>query len=94
MSKMKVSENTNLTLDLKTIFLIVGFTISLGTMWANLNASIEEAKKLPEPTLTESEWRIKDELIRTTILQNADGIQEIKDRLSIIENRLYEIKSQ
>lgn len=91
---MKVSENTNLTLDLKTIFLIVGFTISLGTMWANLNASIEEAKKLPEPTLTESEWRIKDELIRTTILQNADGIQEIKDRLSIIENRLYEIKSQ
>lgn len=94
MSKMKLSESTNLTLDLKTIFIIVGFTISLGTMWANLNASIEEAKKLPEPTLTESEWRIKDELIRTTILQNADGIQEIKDRLSIIENRLYEIKSQ
>ena len=91
---MKISESTNLTLDLKTIFLIIGFTISLVTMWANLNASIEEAKKLPEPTLTESEWRIKDELIRTTILQNADGIQEIKDRLSIIENRLYEIKSQ
>ena len=88
---MKISESTNLTLDLKTIALIIGFTSSMVLMYANLKADIDEAKQLPKPTLSATEWAIKDELIRTTIMQNANGIEEIKDKLNTIESRLYEI---
>ena len=86
-----INENTNLTLDIKTLCIIIGFAVSMVSMYAKLQADIEDAKHLPKPTLSATEWEIKDELIRTTIMQNAEGIEEIKDKLNTIENRLYEI---
>tara|TARA_B100000519_G_C14257790_1_gene445950 strand:- start:4801 stop:5073 length:273 start_codon:yes stop_codon:yes gene_type:complete len=88
---MKISESTNLTLDLKTLILIIGFTVSMVMMYAKLQADIKIAMDEPKPTLSATEWEIKDELIRTTIMQNAEGIKEIKSQLNTIENRLYEI---
>jgi hypothetical protein len=88
---MNISESTNLTLDLKTLIMIIGFTVSMVMMYAKLQADIQDAKNLPKPTLSATEWEIKDELIRTTIMQNAEGIKEIKSQLNTIENRLYEI---
>ena len=88
---MKINESTAINLDLKSLIMIIGFTVSMVMMYAKLQADIEDAKNLPKPTLTATEWQIKDELIRTTIMQNAEGIEEIKDKLNTIENRLYEI---
>jgi len=88
---MKINESTAINLDLKTLIMIIGFTSSMVLMYAKLQADIEDAKQLPKPTLSATEWEIKDELIRTTIMQNAEGIEEIKDKLNTIENRLYEI---
>ena len=87
----KLSESTNLTLDLKTIIIVLGFTISLVSVYYSLLGQIEEAKLLPHPTLTATEWKIKDELIRTTVQQNAQALQEVKEQLNKIEDRLYEI---
>ena len=86
-----INEQTKINLDLKTLFIILGFTISMVSMYAKLQADIEDAKNLPEPTLSATEWEIKDELIRTTIMQNAEGIEDIKLQLNKIEDRLYEI---
>lgn len=88
---LRVGEGSLLTLDIKTLIMIIGFTVSMVMMYAKLQADIEDAKNLPKPTLSATEWEIKDELIRTTIMQNAEGIEEIKDKLNTIENRLYEI---
>jgi len=88
---MKISESTNLTLDIKTLIIIIGFAVSMVSMYAKLQADISDAKLLPKPTLSATEWAIKDELIRTTIMQNANGIEEIKNKLNTIESRLYEI---
>jgi hypothetical protein len=88
---MKISESTNLTLDIKTLIIIIGFAVSMVSMYAKLQADISDAKELPKPTLSATEWAIKDELIRTTIMQNANGIEEIKNKLNTIESRLYEI---
>ena len=88
---MKINESTAINLDLKSLIMIIGFTVSMVMMYAKLQSDIEDAKNLPKPTLTATEWQIKDELIRTTIMQNAEGIEEIKDKLNTIENRLYEI---
>ena len=86
-----INEQTKINLDLKTLFIILGFTISMVSMYAKLQADIEDAKNLPEPTLSATEWEIKDELIRTTIMNNASGIEDIKKQLNKIEDRLYEI---
>ena len=91
---MKISENTNLTLDIKTICIVIGFSVSLVSVYYSLLGQIEEAKVLPKPTLSETEWKIKDELIRTTILNNAQALEEVKDKLNTIENRLYEINNK
>tara|TARA_R100001463_G_scaffold44370_1_gene92208 strand:+ start:2395 stop:2682 length:288 start_codon:yes stop_codon:yes gene_type:complete len=87
----KISESTNLTLDLKTIIIVIGFTISLVSVYYSLLNQIEDAKLLPTPTLTATEWKIKDELIRTTVQQNAQALEEIKQQLNKLENRIYEI---
>ncbi len=96
---MKITESTSVNLDIKSLIMIIGFTVSLVTMYAKLQADISDAKDLPKPTLTATEWQIKDQLIRETIKNtliatenNAQGIQEIKDKLNKIEDRLYEIK--
>jgi Mg2+ and Co2+ transporter CorA len=86
-----INEQTKIKLDLKTLGIILTFTISMVMMYAKLQADIQEAKELPKPTLSATEWEIKDELIRTTIMNNASGIEDIKKQLNKIEDRLYEI---
>ena len=43
----KISENTNVTLDLKTVIAIIVVTASFVGMYYTLQADIEEARKLP-----------------------------------------------
>ncbi len=93
-----INEQTKINLDLKTLVMIIGFTVSMVTMYMKLQSDIKLAMESPPPTITASEWEIKDLLIRETIKNtliitenNAQGIQELKDKLVVIENRLYEI---
>tara|TARA_R100001443_G_scaffold113463_1_gene128213 strand:- start:7187 stop:7480 length:294 start_codon:yes stop_codon:yes gene_type:complete len=95
---MKISESTNLTLDLKTLILIIGFTVSMVMMYAKLQADIKIAMDEPKPSISSTEFEMKDLLIRENIKNtliitenNAQGIQELKEKLIVIENRLYEI---
>ena len=55
-------------------------------------ADIQEAKELPEPVIDRTEYDLKDELIRQTILDTQDDVDEIKDKLDKIDERLYEIQ--
>ena len=87
----KVSENTELTLDLKTIALIVAGAISLAGMYFTLTAEIEVAKKLPEPSISRTEYDLKDQLIRETIENKAEQVQENSNKLDKIDEKLYEI---
>lgn len=87
----KVSENTELTLDLKTIGIIVAGAISLAGMYFTLNAEIELAKELPKPELTRTEYDLKDQLIRETIENTASQVQENSNKLDKIDEKLYEI---
>ena len=63
----KLSENTEVTVDLKTIALVVGGAISFAGLYFTLKKDIELAKQLPEPTITRTEYDLKDQLIRKTI---------------------------
>ena len=60
----EIGEKTKITLDLKTIGMVVGFTISLSTMWFTLKADIATAMENPKPPIERVEYDLKDELIR------------------------------
>ena len=88
----QISEETKVTLDLKTIGMIVGFVIMIAGMWYTLQAEIAEAKELPAPVIDRVEYDLKDELIRQTIMDTQEDVDEIKDKLDKIDERLYEIQ--
>ena len=88
----EVSENTKLTLDLKTIGIIVSFVATACGMWFGLKSEIAEAKELPKTNITITEFDLKDELIRGTIMDTQDDVEEIKETLEKIDERLYEIQ--
>ena len=48
----KLDEGTQITLDLKTIGIILFFVATVVGMWFTLQADIEEAKALPSTTTT------------------------------------------
>lgn len=86
----EIGENTKITLDLKTIGLIVAGIISLVGMWFALQADIEEAKELPDPEVTRMEYDLKDQMIRETIMNTQDDVTEIKQSIEKIEDKLYD----
>jgi len=91
---MNVSEKTQLTLDLKTIAIIISFVVSLCGMWFALQAEIELAKKLPKPEVSRTEYDLKDQLIRETIINTQEQVEENGKKLDLIEQRLYELSTQ
>ena len=91
MAAPQISEETKVTLDLKTIGMIVGFTITIASMYFVMQADIAEAKELPRPEISKTEYELKDELIRNTIMDTQDDVEEIKESIDKIDERLYEI---
>ena len=88
----QIGEETKVTLDLKTIGMIVGFVLMIAGMWYTLQADIALAKELPEPVIDRVEYELKDELIRETIINTQEDVEEIKESLDKIDERLYELQ--
>jgi hypothetical protein len=87
----KLGEGTQVTVDLKTIGMIIGFTITIASMYFIMQADIAEAKELPRPEISKLEYDLKDELIRATIMDTQDDVEEIKETIKKIDQRLYEM---
>tara|TARA_B100000579_G_scaffold95537_1_gene75646 strand:- start:90 stop:377 length:288 start_codon:yes stop_codon:yes gene_type:complete len=94
MAAPQISEETKVTLDLKTIGMIVAFVITIAGMWFTLQADIAQAKELPAPVIDRIEYDLKDELIRQTIMDTQEDVEEIKETIDKIDQRLYEIQKQ
>ena len=102
----QLDENTSMGLDLdgdgkadvkislKTIGAVVFAIVSLAGVWFSLKQDIALAKELPEPVIDRVEYDLKDELIRQTIMDTQEDVEDIKDQLDKIDERLYEIQKQ
>ena len=90
----QVSEETKITLDLKTIGIILFFVATVVGMWFTLQGDIQEAKELPLPEIDRIEYDLKDELIRQTILDTQDDVEAMKEQLDKIDERLYELQQR
>ena len=87
----KISENTELTLDLKTLIIIVSFVVTVVGMWFAIQADIQLAKELPEAEVSRTEYDLKDQLIRETIISTEEKVDANSEKLDKIDEKLYEI---
>jgi hypothetical protein len=86
-----ISENTELTLDIKTLVIIISFVVSFVGMYFALQKDIELAKELPKPQVTRTEYDLKDQLIRETIMNTQKRVEENSNKLDKIDEKLYQI---
>ena len=98
---MELNENTQVKLDLKTIAIIVAGALSVASTYFTLQSKIDDLNyKIENITgdefVKKMELQLKDELVRSTIIQiekSTEGLKEDildnKDRIKEVENKVY-----
>jgi cell division protein FtsL len=96
-----INENTEVKLDLKTIAIICGGVLSVASTYFTLQGKIDELNNKienfsGEEFVQKMEFQLKDELVRSTIIQiekSTEGLKEDildnKDRIKEIEDKVY-----
>ena len=96
MAKAKeLSENTSFTVSLQTLGGIAAGIAAIIGMWFALQADIAEAKELPvapPPDVTRMEYDMKDQLIRQTIMTTQEDVQELKQDMKRIEDKIDKLR--
>lgn len=88
----KIGEDTEITLDIKTIVIVLAFIGTAIGMWFTLKADIELAKELPKPNITRTEYDLKDQMVRDAIMRTQEQVEEIGKDVKTIDERLFEIQ--
>jgi len=89
----ELNENTGFQVSIKTLIAIGAAMATVISMWFMLQADIEDAKNLPEPPpqdVTRMEFDMKDKMIRQTIITTQEDVEDIKESLEKIEDKLYD----
>ena len=91
----ELNEDTGFVLSIKTL-IGIGFAIATVVgMWFALQADIAEAKELPvppPPDVTRMEFDMKDQNIRLTIENTANDVEELKEDLDRIEDKIDKLR--
>ena len=98
----ELNEDTSFKVSVKTL---IGIAFAIATvvgMWFALQADIQEAKdsppaitleeildQIPESEISRMEFDMKDQMIRNTIMTTQKDVEEIKESLEKIEDKLY-----
>jgi len=92
----ELNEDYGFKISIKTLVgIAIGITTIVSFWFAQqaqineLRTEIEEAKELPKPNISRTEYELKDELVRQTILDTQDDVDDIKESLDRIEDKLY-----
>ena len=91
----ELNEDSSFKVSIKTL-IGIGFAMAtVISMWFMLQADIAEAKELPippNPDVTRMEFDMKDKNIRLTIENTQDDVEEIKEDLKRIEDKIDRLK--
>jgi hypothetical protein len=90
----ELNEDIGFKVSIKTLVGIGAAMATVISMWFVLQADIQEAKELPKPNISRTEYDLKDELIRQTIMDTQDDVEDIKAQLEKIDERLYELQTR
>lgn len=87
-NEIKLDKGTRFNITLELLAVIIAGVVSTMGIYYKLSSDIEEAKQLPVPSVTKTEWELKDQLIREAILNTQKQVEEMNKRLDRIENKL------
>ena len=91
----ELNEDTGFNVSIKTL---EGIGFAMATvigMWFMLQADIQEARLLPEPTppeISRMEFDMKDQLVRQTIMTTQEDVKEIKEQLEKLNDKIDRLR--
>ena len=88
----EISKDTKFALSVETLISLIGGLIIASGFYFNLKAQINQAMELPEPVISRQEYDLKDNAIRSEIMNNRELIEKNFEKLEIIEQRLYVLR--
>jgi len=91
----ELNEDTGFKVSIKTLIGIGAAMATVISMWFMLQADIEEAKLLPEPTppeISRMEFDMKDQLVRQTIMTTQEDVKEIKATLEKLNDKIDRLR--
>ena len=87
---MELGKDTKLTLKLETIISVVVTIGMVVGVYFSLLGEIAIAKELPTPEVSRTEYDLKDQMVRDTIMKTQEDVEEIKEDIKNIERIIIE----
>jgi len=85
---MKISENTEFKIDIKTVIGIIMLTTTLVGMYYTLQEDIRLAKTLPPVEVTRLEYELKEEWNEKMIMQLKDQVEVLEETADILKEEI------
>ena len=85
---MKISENTEFKIDIKTVIGIIMLTTTLVGMYYTLQEDIRLAKTLPPVEVTRLEYELKEEWNEKMIMQLKDQVKVLEETTDILKEEI------
>tara|TARA_X000001388_G_scaffold66699_1_gene53637 strand:- start:131 stop:424 length:294 start_codon:yes stop_codon:yes gene_type:complete len=82
---VEVSKESKFTFSIETLVSICVSIFMIVGLWYNLQADIEEAKKLPEPPVSRTEYDLKDQMIRNSIMNTEEKVEKLEEKVDDIK---------
>jgi|TARA_R100000808_G_C2150687_1_gene159502 hypothetical protein len=90
----ELNEDTGFKISVKTL-IAIGFAMAtLIGFYFTLQADIAEAKELPKPEISRTEFDLKDKMIRETIINTKEDVEEIKETQSKMDEKIDRIEQK
>ena len=81
----EVSKDSKFTFSLETLISLAVTIFMVVGMWFTLQADIKEAKELPEPPIGRTEYDLKDQMIRNSIMNTEDKVEKLEEKVDDIK---------
>ena len=88
----ELSKDTKFSFSVETIIALAAAITTLVGMYYALQSDIDEAKRLPPAEVSRTEYDLKDQLIRETIINIEEKVDDNGLKLDKIEERLYKMQ--
>lgn len=91
----ELNENTGFHISVKTLIGIGTAMATVISMWFMLQLDIKEAKELPVPPpsdVSRMEYTLKDEMIRGAIFQTQKDLDEMKETIKRLEDKIDRLR--
>ncbi len=90
----ELNENTGFKISVKTL-IAIGFALStLIGFYFTIQSDIAEAKALPIPEISRTEFDLKDKMIRQTIMNTKEDVEEIKETQNKMDEKIDRIEEK